>query len=197
MIGAPVMCASACRIKSRCVWGGEKGGGAGGGGGGRWQGEIRLTRPRPAFTPRTHTSTPIIHVHSAPSLRTTHTHPTPPRQVWYGHRVILEARSPYLRGFLRAAECDPDSYEVVSESETSDDDQSSGPSRRMLSVSLETPHSNSTTLSSMLVYLYTEKLESPPHKLKVSEALTVQPNSYPPPSPPPPSPPPPSPPPHA
>ena len=90
------------------------------------------------------------------------------KKPFFGHRIILESRCRFLQGYLRAAEQDHGCVEEVFDT----DDE---PSRRMLSVVLETEHASATTMAALLVYIYTEKLEVPPHKLKVRVALPLGP----------------------
>jgi len=76
------------------------------------------------------------------------------KKPFFGHRIILESRCRFLRGYLRAAEQDGEHTEVVDSS------------RSILSVVINTKHATVTTLAALLVYVYTEKLEVPPHKLR-------------------------------
>jgi len=81
------------------------------------------------------------------------------------HKFMFACRSPYLRGYLLAAQS---SQDASSESLGEFDDSNEGESGRMLQIDLTgVPHANAITISGLLDYIYLDKLNVPDHKLGV------------------------------
>ena len=103
-------------------------------------------------------------------------------RVFFAHRIILEARSRYLRSYLAAAEREGD-FDIVPPGPGSsggagggggvqDESAWSGP-RRMLRIRLASEHASHITVAGLLTYLYTDRCEAPPHMLGKLSRLAV------------------------
>jgi len=85
------------------------------------------------------------------------------------HRVILEARCPYLRGFLSSAiNCGDATLEPVPHGaqDDDDDDKADGQERSAWRVTFDFPEADHITTASLLHFLYTDRLSVPPHKVR-------------------------------
>jgi hypothetical protein len=91
----------------------------------------------------------------------------PPPIALPAHRVILEARCPYLRGLITAAaNASADAKEKDEDTEEKITQPLPSPTRAkpaLLEVTLASSHANVSSLRSLLLYLYCDRLEAPPH----------------------------------